>query len=93
MSEDLYKQQKKPYVEQNETDGKSDEVASWEAWNKHILRNESIICDLFYGQLKSTLECVICKRISITFDPFLMLSLPIPSSKWEEVEGYFITYH
>lgn len=93
MAEDLYKQEKKPYVEQAESEGKSDAAASWEAWNKHILRNESIICDLFHGQYKSTLECTICKRISITFDPFLMASLPIPNTKYEDVEGYFLQYN
>ena len=90
MSEDLYKKEKKPYVEQNESEGKSDETASKEAWNKHILRNESIICDLFHGQFKSTLECALCKRISITFDPFLMIALPIPSTIYEDIEGYLL---
>ena len=90
MSEDLYKKEKKPYVEQNESEGKSDVTDSKEAWNKHILRNESIICDLFHGQFKSTLECALCKRISITFDPFLMIALPIPSTKYEDIEGYLL---
>jgi hypothetical protein len=49
MSEDLYKREKKPYVESSETDGKSDQQASMEAWNKHVYRNESIILDLFHG--------------------------------------------
>jgi hypothetical protein len=92
MSEDLYKKEKKPYVEQTEAEGKSDEQASYEQWNKHILRNESIICDLFHGQFKSTLQCSICERISITFDPFLMVSVPVPNTKWEEIEGYFMKY-
>jgi ubiquitin C-terminal hydrolase len=30
-----------------------------------------------YGQLKSTVKCLECGNISITFDPFLTLSLPI----------------
>jgi hypothetical protein len=30
MSEDLYKKEKKPYVEQTEAEGKSDEQASYE---------------------------------------------------------------
>ena len=77
ISEDLYKREKKPYVEQTEADGKSDQEASREAWNKHILRNESIICDLFHGQYKSKLTCSCCQRISITFDPFLMVSVPV----------------
>jgi len=32
ISEDLYKREKKPYVEQTEAEGKSDEAASYEAW-------------------------------------------------------------
>ena len=66
--------------------------ASLEAWNKHIYRNESIIVDLFHGQFKSTLNCSICKRISITFDPFMMVSVPIPSTKYLTLEIYYIQY-
>jgi len=93
MSEDLYKQEKKPYVEQTETEGKSDEIASAEAWNNHVFRNESVIVDMFYGQFKSTLNCAICNRISITFDPFLMASIPIPSTKLVPLQGYLIQYN
>ena len=39
MSEDLYKQENKPYVEQTDAEGKSDSEASIEAWNKHVYRN------------------------------------------------------
>ena len=92
MCEDLYKKTKKPYVEQTEADGKSDVQASLEAWNKHVYRNESIITDLFHGQYKSTLVCSICDRVSVTFDPFLMVSLPIPQVKWEALDCYHIQY-
>ena len=30
-----------------------------------------------YGQLKSTVQCLECQNESVTFDPFLTLSLPI----------------
>ena len=33
-----------------------------------------------YGQLKSTVRCLTCENISITFDPFLTLSVPITKS-------------
>ena len=46
MTEDLLKKDKKPYVESTDADGKSDAEASLEAWNKHIYRNESVICNL-----------------------------------------------
>lgn len=48
--------------------------------------------DMFYGQFKSTLNCSLCNRISITFDPFLMASLPIPSTKMVTLDGFFIQY-
>jgi ubiquitin C-terminal hydrolase len=67
-------------------------VASYEAWNKHILRNESIICDLFHGQFKSKLICSVCDRVSVTFDPFNSVQVPIVSAKSIEMEGYLMTY-
>ena len=74
-----------------EVDGKSDEVASKEAWDKHILRNDSVILDLFHGQYKSTLICSICSRVSITFDPYLTLTVPIPGSK-KKFPFFYIPY-
>ena len=93
MAEDLYKQEKKPYVEVSEEEGRTDEEASLDAWNKHLYRNESIITDLFHGQYKSTLICSICNRVSITFDPYLLVSLPIPQVKYVSLEFFYIKYH
>lgn len=31
-----------------------------------------------YGQYKSRLECPKCAKVSVTFDPFLMVPLPVP---------------
>eukprot|EP01102_Stenamoeba_stenopodia_P009014 TRINITY_DN2643_c1_g1_i1.p1 TRINITY_DN2643_c1_g1~~TRINITY_DN2643_c1_g1_i1.p1 ORF type:complete len:939 (-),score=214.91 TRINITY_DN2643_c1_g1_i1:15-2783(-) len=70
----------KPYVELPESNGRSDSEVATEAWEKHRLRDSSIIVDIFQGQLKSTVMCPEpnCKKVSITFDPFLFLSLPLP---------------
>ncbi len=91
MSEDLYRKPKKPYVEMTEAGDRSDEEASKEAWTKHLIRNESIIVDLFHGQYKSTLVCSVCDKVSITFDPFMTLSLPIPGKK-EKISFYYVPY-
>ncbi|KAF3440684.1 hypothetical protein FNV43_RR18968 [Rhamnella rubrinervis] len=32
------------------------------------------------GQYKSTLVCPVCRKVSVTFDPFMYLSLPLPST-------------
>ena len=47
------------------------------SWKAFLARNQSIIVDLMYGQLKSTVKCAECGKISITYDPFLTLPLPI----------------
>jgi len=60
-----------------DSEGRPDEEVSEEHWNAFIARNRSIIVDLMYGQLKSTVRCLSCHNVSITFDPFLTLPLPI----------------
>lgn len=92
LSEDLFRSDKKPYVEMTEADGKADEVASMESWEKHVKRNDSIIVDLFHGQYKSTLICSICKRVSVTFDPFMTLTVPIPGKK-DKFSFFYIPYN
>jgi ubiquitin carboxyl-terminal hydrolase 6/32 len=69
----------KPYIKIEDYDEKKkDKEISSEQWENHIKRNKSIIVDLFHGQLKSTITCPTCKMISLKFDPFMYLSLPIP---------------
>ena len=91
MGEDLYRKGKKPYIESEEKPNQPEEEAATEAWNKHLLRNESVITDLFHGQFKSTLCCSQCDRVSVTFDPFMTLSLPIPKRK-ELKDFFFMPY-
>ena len=52
-----------------------------ETWEKYLLRNRSVIVNLFQGQLKSTLVCPDCEKVSRVFDPFMYLSLPLPIEK------------
>uniref|UniRef100_A0A0E0EW13 Ubiquitin carboxyl-terminal hydrolase n=1 Tax=Oryza meridionalis TaxID=40149 RepID=A0A0E0EW13_9ORYZ len=80
LHEDLNRVKKKPYIEAKDADGRPDEELAEECWNYHKARNDSIIVDKFQGQYKSTLVCPDCKKISVTFDPFMYLSLPLPST-------------
>ena len=48
-------------------------------WKENLTFNCSVIVDLFQGQLKSTLNCLGCGYLSINFDPFMYLTLPIPN--------------
>ncbi|KAL5641717.1 hypothetical protein ACGC1H_001998 [Rhizoctonia solani] len=88
LHEDLNRVLKKPYVEKPEWPEDSQGLSraelearvARETWDGHARRNDSIISDLFQGMYKSTLTCPDCGKISVTFDPFLSLSLPLPAS-------------
>ncbi|CAL8091336.1 unnamed protein product [Calicophoron daubneyi] len=80
LHEDLNKVKDKPYVEVKDAGGRPDEVVAKEAWENHKARNDSVIVDLFHGQLKSTVICPTCNYRSVTFDPFASLNLPLPET-------------
>lgn len=80
LHEDLNRVRHKPYVKSRDADGRPDEEVADEYWANHIARNDSIIVDVCQGQYKSTLVCPMCNKISVTFDPFMYLSLPLQST-------------
>lgn len=81
LHEDVNKVAKKPYVEYKDSANRADSDISKEFWDGFLKREQSLLVDLFYGQLKSRVQCTQCEHVSLTFDPFNMLSLPIPTSK------------
>nr|XP_033782603.1 ubiquitin carboxyl-terminal hydrolase 19 isoform X2 [Geotrypetes seraphini] len=89
LHEDLNRIQIKPYTETVDSDGRLDEVVAEEAWQRHKMRNDSFIVDLFQGQYKSKLVCPVCSKVSITFDPFLYLPVPLPQKQKVLTVYYF----
>jgi len=85
LHEDLNRVKNKPYTEAKDYDGRPDEVLARESWDLFLLRNQSIVVDLMYGQFKSRLDCPKCSKISVTFDPFLMLPVPIPQNNTKTI--------
>uniref|UniRef100_A0A914WAM8 Ubiquitin carboxyl-terminal hydrolase n=1 Tax=Plectus sambesii TaxID=2011161 RepID=A0A914WAM8_9BILA len=83
LHEDLNRIVSKPLTKTVEGCGRPDPEVSQEAWQTHLQRNDSIIVDLFHGQLKSRLQCPKCSKVSITFDPFAYLPVPFPKAKTE----------
>ncbi|KAG9149373.1 hypothetical protein Leryth_003335 [Lithospermum erythrorhizon] len=77
LHEDLNRVKHKPYIKSRDADGRPDEEVADEYWANHIARNDSIIVDVCQGQYKSTLVCPMCNKVSVTFDPFMYLSLPL----------------
>jgi hypothetical protein len=61
-----------------------------EAWRNHLRRNDSVIVDTFHGLFKSTLVCPECHKVSVTFDPFCYLTLPLPMKKDRTMELFLV---
>uniref|UniRef100_A0A8W4FAH0 Ubiquitin carboxyl-terminal hydrolase n=1 Tax=Sus scrofa TaxID=9823 RepID=A0A8W4FAH0_PIG len=90
LHEDLNRVKKKPYLELKDANGRPDAVVAKEAWENHRLRNDSVIVDTFHGLFKSTLVCPECAKISVTFDPFCYLTLPLPLKKDRVMEIFLV---
>ena len=78
LHEDLNRVVVKPYVPEVESDGKLDsehEVAV-ASWRGYLLRNRSIVVDIFQGQLRNVLKCLTCNHKSLKFDPYMYMSVP-----------------
>ncbi|XP_020626847.1 ubiquitin carboxyl-terminal hydrolase 4-like [Orbicella faveolata] len=90
LHEDLNRVKKKPYVEVKDADGRPDTVVAEESWKNHMQRNNSIIVDIFHGLFKSTLVCPDCSKVSVTFDPFCYLSLPLPVKKERSLDVFLV---
>jgi len=90
LHEDLNRITRKPYIEINtEIDKRPDAIIAAESWSNYKKRNDSIIVDTFHGLLKSTLVCPECQLISVTFDPFCYLSLPLPVKRERAINMTF----
>lgn len=96
LQEDLSRIKKKPYIEK--PDSTDDMINNPEAiremadkvWDIIRRRDDSVIADLFTGMYKSTLRCPSCGKISITFDPFNNLTLPLPlEDMWTKTVKFF----
>ena len=71
-------------------DGKCDESVAGKSWEFHKQRNNSYFVDNFMGQYKSKVACLECGKVSITFDPYMYLSLPLAKDR-TPVEYYFLS--
>ena len=92
LHEDLNRVINKPYVEALDADpNKSDEETAELFLAQHKLRNHSFLHDLFMGQFKSTLVCPECDNVSVAFDPYTMVSLPLQTVAEERSQAFNVT--
>lgn len=79
LHEDLNRIVDKPYVENSDCDGTKLAELGAENWDKYKLRNDSEIIDHTYGQFQSTLVCPVCNNVSVSFDAYGQMILPLPN--------------
>ena len=96
LQEDLSRIKKKPYIEKPDStddminDPEAIRKMAEEVWDITRKRDDSVIADLFTGMYKSTLKCPECGKISITFDPFNNLTLPLPvEDMWSRAVKFY----
>jgi ubiquitin C-terminal hydrolase len=77
LHEGLNRVREKPYIEIQDSNKRPDEEVAAEQWDAFLKRNQSIVVEIFMGQLKSTLRWS-CGRENVKFDPYSVLSLPLP---------------
>jgi len=71
----------KPYIPNPESNDRDLKDLALECWCNSLRRDWSFIFFMFYGQMRSILQCLTCENKSVTFDVFtnIPLSLPEPS--------------
>ena len=95
LHEDLNRIQKKPYFENPDSDDAKVMDPAYIAElgevyrSNHSKRNDSVCMDLFSGFYKNTMECPVCNKYSVTFDPYSLLTVQLPI---ESTFQHTITY-
>ena len=91
LHEDLNRVKKQGSSELPDAAGRPAQEVAQEAWQNHKRWNDSVIVDTFHGLFRSTLVCPACGRVSVTFDPFCYLSVPLPVSHKRVLEVFFVS--
>ncbi|XP_066586178.1 ubiquitin carboxyl-terminal hydrolase 4-like isoform X2 [Prorops nasuta] len=74
----------------NDAIAAQEEIEADKHWARHLKSNRSIIIDTFQGQFKSTVICAVCKHVSITYEPFMYLSVPLPHAMERQLNVTYV---
>ncbi|EME45447.1 hypothetical protein DOTSEDRAFT_52723 [Dothistroma septosporum NZE10] len=99
LHEDLNRIIKKPYIENPDSDDAKVHDPEYihelgETYRaNHQKRNDSVATDLFGGFYKNTMECPNCEKVSVTFDPYSLLTVQLPMDHAFQHTITFIPLH
>jgi ubiquitin C-terminal hydrolase len=63
---------------------KKEDLGEEDSWDFYCKHNNSIVDDIFGGQLESVVQCETCDNNSYTYDPFLDLCVPVISARFKK---------
>uniref|UniRef100_A0A1I7YLJ0 ubiquitinyl hydrolase 1 n=1 Tax=Steinernema glaseri TaxID=37863 RepID=A0A1I7YLJ0_9BILA len=78
LHEDLNRVEDKPNVAPIEPNGQPDAEKAQQYWENHLKRDDSVIVDLFYHQLKYKRTCRTCQTERVLFECAASLTLELP---------------
>ena len=55
-------------------------------WEKYLAKNKTVVAHSFQGQFKNTVICSVCNHVSVSFEPFMYLSVPLPRAVERQLE-------
>ncbi|USW52083.1 Putative peptidase C19, ubiquitin-specific peptidase, DUSP domain, ubiquitin specific protease [Septoria linicola] len=99
IHEDLNRIEKKPYVENPDSDDSKVHDSAYvhelgETYREnHKKRNDSVAMDLFSGFYKNKMECPNCNKVSVTFDPYSLVTVQLPMEIAFQHDITFIPLH
>lgn len=81
LHEELNEVKTKIYKEIDDSKCIKDEEKARLWWDNYEALNRSCVKNIFVGQIRSRVKCSQCSNISVVFDPFWNLSVPIPNEQ------------
>jgi len=59
-------------------------------WEKYLAINDTVLARTFQGQFKSSVVCNTCHYVSVSFEPFMYLPVPLPNANIKQVQVTYI---
>ncbi|XP_077513201.1 ubiquitin carboxyl-terminal hydrolase 11-like isoform X12 [Amblyomma americanum] len=81
---------RQPFTKRLRPDLEERSDAAQQAWDQYMAHNRSVVVDIFQGQFRSTVVCSGCGHVSVTYEPFMYLPVPLPHALERHIEVTYV---
>lgn len=60
-------------------------------WEKYLASNDTVVARTFQGQFKNTVVCTVCGYVSVSFEPFMYLPVPLPNAHILQLDVVYVS--